>query len=84
MILKLWQMMNRTMMSKRTCTMCISLERNRNYYHSFGTLTRSVVCLILFRNDLEALADDEEDRNMQENLDHVRLLEEKEKLLLFL
>jgi hypothetical protein len=34
----------------------------------------------LIRNDLEALADDEEDQDEQENLDHVHLLEEKEKL----
>ncbi len=63
-------------MSKRTWTMCISLKKKRNYYHSFDTVTRSVwVGLVLIRNDLEVLAEDEEDRYEQENLDHVHLLE---------
>jgi hypothetical protein len=44
-------------------------------------LTRSVwVDLVLDRNDLEALVDDEEDHKEQKNLDHVHFLEEKEKL----
>ncbi len=65
--------------------MCISLKKKRNYYHSFETLKSFVwVGLVLVRNDLEALADDEEDQDEQENLDHVHLLEEKEKLLPFL
>jgi hypothetical protein len=38
--------------------------------------------LALVRNDLEALADDEEDHNEQKNLDHVHLRKEKEKKLL--
>ncbi len=61
-------------MSKRTWTMCISLKKKRNYYHSFDTLTCSVWGgLVLVRNDLEALADDEDDHNEQENLDHLHL-----------
>jgi hypothetical protein len=49
------------------------------------TLTRSVwVGQVLVRNDLEALVDDEEDHDEQENLSHVHLCEEKEKLLPFL
>jgi predicted P-loop ATPase/GTPase len=58
------------------------LKKKRNYYHSFDTLSRSVwVGLVLVGNDLEALADDEEDHDEQETLDNVHLLEEKEKLL---
>ncbi len=59
--------------------MCISLKKKRKYYHSFDTLTHSVwVDLVSVRNDLEALADDEEDHDEQENLYQVHLLEEKE------
>ncbi len=58
--------------------MFISLERNRNYYHSFDTLTRSdLVGLVLVRNDLEALADDEEDHDKQENWTMCISLEKK-------
>ncbi len=65
--------------------MCISLKKNIYYFQSFDTLTRSVwVSLVLVRKDLEALTDVEEDHNEQENLDHVHLLEEKEKILPFL
>ncbi len=65
--------------------MHISLKKKRNYYHSCATLTHSDwVDLVLVRNDLEALADDEEDHNEQENLDHVHLLREKEIFLPFL
>jgi hypothetical protein len=55
--------------------MCISLKKKRNYYHSFETLTRSVwVGLVLVKNDLEVLAEDEEDHNEQENLDYVQFV----------
>ncbi len=68
-------------MSKRTWTMCFSLNKKKKYCHSLDTLTRSVwVDLVLVRNDLEALVDNEEDHEEQKNLDHVHFLEEKEKL----
>jgi hypothetical protein len=73
-ILRLWQMMKRTTMSKRTWTMCISLKKKINYYHFFDTLTHPVWDgLVLVKNDIEALSDDEEDHNEKENLNHVHL-----------
>jgi hypothetical protein len=66
--------------------MCSFLDTKRNYYHSFDTLIRSVWGgLVLVRNYLKALADDEEDQDEQENMDYVHLLKEnKKKLLTFL
>jgi hypothetical protein len=53
-----------------------SEKKRRNYKHSLDTLTRFVwFGLVLVRNDLEALADDEEDHKEQENLDHLHFLE---------
>jgi hypothetical protein len=87
MILKLWQMMKRTTRSKRTWTICISLNKKKKYCHSFDTLTSSVWAgLVLVRNDLEALADDDDDLDEREVqvLEHVHFLKQKEKSLPFL